>query len=62
MSLFGIPTLIVGLILTLAGSSWFTGAHTVGLILIWASVAWIVISLIIFVAIAWFATNDRPRW
>lgn len=50
MGLLGIPSLIAGLILALAGSSWFPGASTVGTILIVVSlvliVLWVVIVLV----------------
>lgn len=39
--------LIAGLILLFAGSSWFTGAATVGAILALAGGVWIVIALVI---------------
>lgn len=31
--MLGLPALVAGLVLDLAGSSWFTGAGTVGIIL-----------------------------
>jgi hypothetical protein len=34
----GIPLIIIGLILMLAGASWFTGAATVGVILFVAGI------------------------
>ena len=49
--LLGISSLIVGLVLLLAGGSWFPGATTVGLILVCVSVIVLVFTLLIFLVI-----------
>lgn len=51
LALFGFPSLLAGLILLLAGSTWFTGASTIGWILIIASGAWILIGLLVMIAV-----------
>jgi type IV secretory pathway TrbD component len=60
MSLLGLPSLVVGIILWTAGAShhWFSGAGTVGEILTLVSAAWILITLCIFGLIIW--ANMEP--
>lgn len=48
---------LAGLILLLAGGSWFSGAHTVGVILTVAGGFWVIIGLLFFVFAAWAATK-----
>jgi hypothetical protein len=43
-----VPVLLAGLIFTLAGSHWFDGAHTVGLILVVAGAVGIALPLLAF--------------
>lgn len=52
-----LPLLIAGLILDFAGSHWFSGAGTVGLILTIVGVVGILVQLIILAALAWGATK-----
>ena len=47
-----LPLLIAGLILELAGKSWFSGAGTVGLILILVGGIGLLIQLLLFAGIA----------
>lgn len=74
MPLFGFPSLIVGLILRYADNpQWFNGAHSVGHILILASLIWIgvwlAIMLLVIAAAAFGSTSSstlaaqrrRPR-
>lgn len=49
------PFLLVGLILLLAGSSWFTGAATVGIILIVVGGVGLLIQLVLFLAVLFAA-------
>lgn len=43
-----LPLLVIGLILKLAGSHWFSGAGTVGLILIIVGAVGIALQLVVF--------------
>lgn len=52
-----LPLLIAGLILDLAGSHWFSGAGTVGTILIVVGAVGIVIQLLILGLVAWGVTR-----
>jgi len=54
--MLGLPALVAGLILDLAGSSWFPGASTVGTILIVIGAVVIGFYLLVF-ALAAFAVS-----
>lgn len=59
MPLFGFPSLIVGLILRYADNpQWFNGAHSVGHILILASLIWIAIMLLVIAAAVFGSTSS----
>ena len=58
MKILGPTTLVAGVILMTAGSTWFTGAFTVGLILVIASSLVIALSIAIIALVAWVAVSD----
>ena len=62
MRLVGFPTLIIGIILMTAGSTWFTGAGTVGLILTIASGLWIGLVLALIALSIWVASDDSSKY
>lgn len=53
--MLGLPALVAGLILDLAGSHWFSGAETVGLILIVIGGLICAVQIIILVLAMWAA-------
>jgi Cu/Ag efflux pump CusA len=50
-ALFGFPSLIAGLVLLLAGGSWFSGATTVGWILVIVSGVAILFGIVVFLVV-----------
>jgi amino acid transporter len=56
--LIGYPTLVVGIILLAAGSGWFAGAPTVGLVLVIASAVIIVVRWVIIGMVLWAASSS----
>lgn len=56
-ALFGFPMLMVGLVLLLAGGSWFPGATTVGLILVAVSGVALILAVLILVCVAIIASK-----
>lgn len=52
MAFFGVPLLIPGLILLLAGPTWFHGAATVGWILVIAGAVPLIIVLVLLILAA----------
>lgn len=56
-----LPLLIAGLILLLAGSGWFAGAATVGLILTIVGGVGLAIQLVLFLIVAGSAAKSARR-
>jgi hypothetical protein len=58
--MLGLPALVAGLILLLAGGSWFTGAATVGWILIGIGGIVVLFSLVVFLTVATAIAKPPP--
>lgn len=55
----GLIALVAGLILDLAGKTWFTGAQHVGVVLIWVGVVLLALQLLWMLCVGAFIKN---RW
>lgn len=63
--IFGPTGLVAGLILALAGSSWFSAAHTVGVILIICGgigTAFVILMLFLIFAAAWHDVSNPVKY